>query len=197
MDLALAKNSPAHLETRCIRQNYTTKFYACLSYIALMRKNPTRFNREDVLRKIAMMRNTLATVASVNAVNYAVWINLLDAEVYDITGVWPTAGKSYEDALEHAQKYGFILEEALTYELYGEALLRRSQRRPARSMFVDCVATYRRISAFGKCEQVKQLYLSDDGHTVVASTADASTQTNVIDTGHMTLGFRTKEDQLQ
>ena len=162
-----------------------------------MREYPTRFDREAILRKVATMRATLATIASVTDINYAVWINLLDAEVFDVTGIWPAAGKSFEDALEHAQKHGFVLEEALTYELYGKALLRRSQRRPARSMFLDCVATYRRISAFGKSDQVRQLYLSDGNHSAMASTADAATQTNIIDTGNMTLSLRTKEAHSQ
>ena len=169
----------------------------CLSFIALVRKDPNRADRDDLLKEVAATRGKLFQLASLNDVNYAAWIHLLDAEVADLSGDWLTAGKSYEDAVDHSQKYGFALEEAQAYELYGGALARRGLKKPAQNMFLDCIAAYRRISAFGKCEQVKQVHLSDLQRSVVVSKADAVTQTDGTDTGNMTFDLRTKEDQSQ
>ncbi|KAL9096518.1 MAG: hypothetical protein Q9165_001515 [Trypethelium subeluteriae] len=179
----------------CIRWYYSSLFHLALSYISLVRKEPSRSDREELLKEVAATRNKITGIASVNDINYASWIYLLDAEVSDVTGSWPAAGKGYEDAIDHAQKHGFVGEEAQAFELYGEALTRRGQKRPAQNMFLDCIAAYRRISAFGKCDQVKQLYLSEDQRPTMASTSDASTQTHITDTGNMTLNLRAKEEQ--
>ena len=185
------------IEIRCIRWFYSSIFYFCLSSLALIRQNPKRPDHQDVLKDVATYKRKLVQISAVNDVNYAAWIHILEAELLDVDGTWPAAGLSYEAAIDHAQEHGFAFEEAQAYELYGAALARQGAKRLAERMFQDCIATYRRISAFGKCEQVKQLHLSDMQHALVTSSADAATQTYVTDTGNMTFGLRPKEDQSQ
>ncbi|KAI9708455.1 MAG: hypothetical protein M1820_003916 [Bogoriella megaspora] len=181
----------------CIRWHYSTLFYLSLSLIAVIRNYPNRSDHDELLRQVESHRATIVQIAAVNDVNYAAWIHMLDAELCDITEGWPAAGKSYEDAIDHAQKHGFVMEEAQAYELYGAALLRRGAKRPAQNIFADCVTTYRKIGALGKCDQVNALYLAEAKISTVTATVDATTQTNGTDTGKMAFKLKQNEDQTQ
>lgn len=92
--------------------------------------------------------------------------------------------------------HSFTLDEATSYELYAEYLIRRGSSRPARSMVLDSITAYRRISAFGKAQHVLEKHEFLLHGTRSLAMADAATQTNVTDTGNTALKLAQNEARL-
>jgi len=167
----------------CMRYHYCNLLYLSLCYLAVIRDNPEDSDREKRIKLIHQYSDNIRTVSRVNDVNYKAWLLLLEAELADVNAQYGIAIKLYEEALDHCELYDFVLDQALILELYGECLLRRGARRPARRIFTECLSSYRKIGAHAKAVHVAEKYeilLRDTN----ASTVDAACQTTIVDTAH-------------
>jgi len=162
-----------------IRYIYSNYFYLAMATIAALREDPERADRESLIQRIGDYRARIEIVASVNPVNYATYLSLLDAETADINQNHKHILHHYEAAIDHATLHGFLLDEALGLELYADWLVRRGASRPARGIVMDAVSAYRRVGASAKADQVSERYEFLLFGTRSLSTQDAGTQTMV------------------
>lgn len=179
----------------CQRLTYSTKYHLSLAYMALIREEP---QHPDVPRMLDFVRQTLNKMEAccvITDVNYRQWIALLTAMLAEITGDPATALLNYEIAMDHCEVNGFTLDEAYSFELYAEWLIRKKALRPARHMLKDCISTYRRISAFGKANYLTMKYEWLLRGTASLSTMDVGVQTTIIDTGNTPFRLEQNEDQ--
>lgn len=152
-------------------------FYLCLSYIAVLRKDPGRLDRGLVLDRVRGYQEKIIRWSAANDTNLCVWSSILAAELFDLEGKCDQSLRSYESALDLGEVHGFTFEQAVTYELYADCLARRGANRLAKSSLRDSIAAYGRVSAFGKARHVA------DNHeylllgTKSVFTADAACQT--------------------
>ncbi|KAK0895628.1 Chk1 protein kinase [Friedmanniomyces endolithicus] len=163
----------------CMRYAYTSRIYLALAILALLRADPKRDDRAELLRQVAEHRALIVTISASNNVNYATSLALLDAELADVEGHNTGCLHHYERAIDHANLHGFVLDEALGLELYADFLSRRGSSRPARGIVMDSISAYRRVGAFGKATQVSERYEFLLYGTRSLSTQDAGTQTLV------------------
>ena len=167
----------------CMRHRYSSLLYLSLCYLAVIRNNPENSDRENRIKLIHQYTDKIQTAARINDVNYKAWLLLLEAELADVNAQYGIAIKRYEEALDHCELYDLILDEALISELYGECLLRRGARRPARRIFTECLSSYRKIGAHAKAAHVAEKYeillRATNGSTV-----NAACQTTIVDTAN-------------
>ncbi|KAK3069716.1 Chk1 protein kinase [Teratosphaeriaceae sp. CCFEE 6253] len=156
---------------------YTNIFYVSLAMLALLRENPQREDREELLQQVNHARNRIEIVSAANKVNYATRLALMDAELADINEKYGSCLQAYERAINHAVLHGFVLDEALSLELYADWLTRRGASRPARGIVLDAISAYRRMGAFGKADHVTERYEFVLYGTRSLSMQDAGTQT--------------------
>lgn len=71
-------------EIWCMRYAYSNIFYLSLAIIALIREDPQRPDRKQLLQRISEYRAKIETISSVNNINYASFLAMLDAELADI-----------------------------------------------------------------------------------------------------------------
>ncbi|EGP86903.1 uncharacterized protein MYCGRDRAFT_72887 [Zymoseptoria tritici IPO323] len=161
----------------CMRYRYGTMFYTAMAILACIREDPGRSDRADLLARVGAYTAQIEVVASVNSINFAVFLNLLSAELADVEERYGEVLGFYEEAVNHANLTSNLLEEALCNELYGDWLVRRGAARPARGILLDCVSAYRRVGAFGKAEHVSQQYDYLLSGTMSLSAVHAGTQT--------------------
>jgi GAF domain-containing protein len=133
-------------------------FFLSLSLVAAIREDPASNKRDEYLERIAGYRTRIEIISSLNPVNYYTWLQLIDAEVADITHDYDQSLSSYENAVDHAVLHGFTLDEALSMELYADFLIRNGAKRPARGVVLECLSAYRRISASGLVDHVAEKY---------------------------------------
>jgi signal transduction histidine kinase/predicted ATPase/serine/threonine protein kinase/DNA-binding response OmpR family regulator len=162
----------------CMRYVYSTLFFLAMATLASIRDKPDREDRDEMLQKVRHYRGRIEMVASVNPVNYFVWLKLLDAETADLTANYGEVHAAYEAAVNHAIVQESGMDEALSLELYADWLVRRGATRPARGILQECITVYRRLGAHGKADQVSEKYsfLLFYGERN-QSTVDAGTQT--------------------
>ncbi|KAI7111285.1 hypothetical protein KC324_g19847, partial [Hortaea werneckii] len=176
--LALGEDMlPAMDEIWCMRYTYSDMFYMSLCVIAMLRDKPDRNDRDELLQKVEDWRAKIKIASSCNSVNYETFLAMLDGEVADVNGQYGTVLQHYERAINHAVLHGFVLDEALSLELYADFLVRRGASRPARGILMDSIHAYRRIGAFGKADHVAAKYEYVLYGTRSLSMQDASTQT--------------------
>ena len=168
-------------EIWCMRYTYQTLFFIAMSLVATLREDPEREDRDDILKRVAGLKARIEVVASVNSVNYATFLSLLDAEVADVSRQYGHVLTHYEAAVNHATIHGLTMDEALSLELYGDWLARRGASRPARSQIVEAIAAYRRVGAFGKADHLSDKYSFILFGTRSLSMMDAGTQTTLVD----------------
>jgi predicted ATPase/signal transduction histidine kinase len=161
----------------CMRYRYTTMFYTAMAILACLREEPERPDRAALLNQVAEYRARIEIVASVNPINFVVFLSLMKAELADVEGQYGDILGCYEEAVNHANLQNNTLEEALSGELYGDWLVRKGAARPARGILLDCISAYRRIGAFGKAEQLSDKYSYLLYGTMSLSAVDAGTQT--------------------
>jgi len=164
-----------------VRFNFTNMFFLSLSLVAAIREDPTSDKRDEYLRRIADYRTRIELISSLNPVNYYTWLQLIDAEVADVTQQYDKSLPSYENAIDHAVLHGFTLDEALSMELYADFLIRNGAKRPARGVVLECLSSYRRISAFGLVDHVAEKYQFLLFGTRTGASKDAGVQTDVND----------------
>ncbi|KAK6437041.1 Chk1 protein kinase [Oleoguttula sp. CCFEE 5521] len=169
----------------CSRYNYSTLFFLSLSLVAVIREDPERPDRQELLERISDYRTRIELIASVNAVNYVVWLELIDAEVAEITQQFMKVLPAFEHAIDHAMLNGFTLDEALALELYADFLIRKGAKRPARGLVLDCISAYRRVAAFGKADHVSDKYQFLLYDTQGAVSRDMGVQTEIMGAAHV------------
>ncbi len=141
-----------------LRATRMFNFYLALSYLAVLRRNPTDSKRHETLDKVRSLMQRIKDWEVINSVNYAAWSGLLKAELSDVTDDTGSAMRDYDMVLMHAQEHGFVLEEALTYELSAGFYLRRGAKRAALVIVREAITAYKRIDAHGKAGQVAEKY---------------------------------------
>ena len=178
----------------CLPHRYYNFCYISLSCIASMRNDPTRFNKDDLLRRVNGYIIILQSCTVENDVNYRHWILTLQAEILDLDGDTSAALKHYETASEHAELHEFTLDLAMIYELYSEALLRQKAQRPARRLVQDCISFYRRVNAHGKVDHLSQKFAWLLNPVSESTTNDVACQTD-FDHNYRTWELEQNEQQ--
>jgi signal transduction histidine kinase len=97
--------------------------------------------------------------------------------------------------LDHSELCGSALDEALTFELYAEAVIRRGATRPARRLLRESLSAYRRIGAYGKAKQLLEKYEWLLKGTTSLNTAEAAVQTTIVDTGNTSYKLEQNEER--
>ena len=173
-------------EILSMRYKYQSYWYICMALLGTLRDDAEREDRDKMLARVEEYKARIEIVASVNAVNYIVWLELIEAELADVTKRYGEVLCHYEQAVNHAIVHCFAMDEALSLELYGDWLARKGASRPARSQIVECISAYRRVGAIGKADQVSDRYAFLLYGTRSLSMMDAGTQTDMVDTGTST-----------
>lgn len=161
-----------------IRNNRLNLFYLSLSLLARMREHPSKAENADILDQIRGYKAQIDAWQSESSVNYLMWSLLIEAEIADLTQKYHEATLCYEAAIDHTELYDFMLEQALAFELQGEFFIRRGSKRAARSILLDAVGTYSRISATGKADHLRGKHEWLLSHAVNTRNVDAEAQTS-------------------
>ncbi|KAF4301373.1 hypothetical protein GTA08_BOTSDO10712 [Botryosphaeria dothidea] len=168
----------------CMRIYYSNLFYLSLAYIAACRENVEREGRESLIQRVCSFMEKIRVVANYNDVNYRTWLAILDAEYHDFIQEHARAATLYETALDFGDLEDFILDQALTFELYAAFLMRRGARRPARRLMRDALRCYTNNGAVGLsahvAEKFEWLLNSESG----IENVDVACQTDIVDTGN-------------
>jgi signal transduction histidine kinase len=175
------------------RMTYATMYNLSLAYMALIREEPQHPEKQRMMDYVDRTIKRMEVCCAVTDVNYRHWISLLLAGVAEIEET-PTALGNYEIAMDHSEVHGFTLDEAHSFELYAEWLIRKKALRPARHMLKDCISTYRRISVYGKANQLTTKYEWLLRGTASLSVMDVAVQTTIIDTGNTSFRLEQNED---
>ena len=130
-------------------------FYTALSLLAKLREQVHDQDRNAVLAKVKDYKARISRWQVDCNVNYLMWTLLIEAEMAEVEGRYGEAIEAYEAAIDHTQLHDFLLEQALAFELQGDFFVRRGAKRAARSTLKDALATYSRIGATGKVDQLK------------------------------------------
>ncbi|KAI9684728.1 MAG: hypothetical protein M1829_000103 [Trizodia sp. TS-e1964] len=167
-----------------VRNTRQSLFYLGLAQIARIRRSFTP-NKEKLseglaatLDKVKSYRKMITEWQAVSDINYFQWDQLLLAEISELTGDFGDSIQAYENALDHTQLHGFILEEGLACELQGEFFMRRGAKRAASQNLQTAITTYRRFGAFGKATHLANKYKSELQEGPVPRTSDVSCQTD-------------------
>jgi signal transduction histidine kinase/predicted ATPase len=177
----------------CQRMTYATMYNLSLAYMAVIREEPQHPEKQRMMAFVEQSIKRMEMCCVITDVNYRHWISLLLAGVSEIEET-PAALGYYETAMDHSEVHGFTLDEAHSFELYAEWLIRRKALRPARHMLKDCISTYRRISVYGKANQLTSKYEWLLRGTASLSTMDVAVQTTIIDTGNTSFRLEQNED---
>ena len=161
-------------------------FFIDLSYMAAIRENPDRPDKEILLARVKTHKKRFDPWGDWNEANYGIWSHIMAAELYEHDGRFDLSVRNFEQALDIAEIYSLHLDSALASELFAENLIRRGAKRPARSQLLDAIAAYRRVSAFGKAKQVAQKHELLLRGTSSLNTTDFGCQTDLsIEEHHM------------
>jgi signal transduction histidine kinase len=153
-------------------------FWLGLSRVALLSDNPTDEELSQTVEALKLYRKMIEDWQTVTDVNFLHWSKLLSAQIDELTRNFRDALQAYETALDHAQSFGFILEEALGSELMANYFLRRGARRAAKAALRDAIALYKQVGAAGKARHLVELHkflLEGPSNT---KTIDAAVQTD-------------------
>jgi len=164
-------------EVFSLRHTYYDWFYVAMALIARTREDTDASQIEATLTSVHQYHGKLLQASRVEPRNFNVWLNLLGAEIADVEHRYLDAIQAYEAAVDTAVLRSSFSDEALSYELYGEFLIRRGSSRPARNMIQDAIAAYQRISALGKAQQLTEKHSFLLNGTRSLSMVDAFTQT--------------------
>ncbi|KAK7516133.1 uncharacterized protein IWZ02DRAFT_51046 [Phyllosticta citriasiana] len=179
----------------CMRQTYANLTYLSLAYFGALDQNPQRPDKAATLKRISTFAEKIRVAASVNETNYRIWLALVEAEHADFSGDSAAASNHYENALDWAELDSFWLEQALAFELYAGSCLRRGARRPARRLLKDAIRCYTNIGAIGVADWIKDKYSYVLLGESVVTTVDASSQTEIVDTGNTSYKLEKQQGQ--
>jgi signal transduction histidine kinase/CheY-like chemotaxis protein len=92
---------------------------------------------------------------AVTDVNYLSWSKILAAQIAEMEDDHTAILLCYEEAIDHAARHNFLLEEALANQLLGSHLLRIRSRRLAKMAFQESITLYRRLGAVGVASHIE------------------------------------------
>ncbi|KAF2202202.1 hypothetical protein GQ43DRAFT_439896 [Delitschia confertaspora ATCC 74209] len=179
----------------CQRLYYSNLYYLSLAYVAAHREDPESVGKDKVVQFVQSTVHKLRLCCTFTNVNYAHWISLLTAEMCDITGDPVTAVKEYEAAMDHSELHNFAHDQAYSFELYGEYLLRIKALRPARHILKDAISIWKKISAQGKSDQLYKKHERLLRITFKSLTMDVGCQTTIIDTGNTSFRLEQNDEE--
>ena len=179
----------------CQRMVYANYYYLSLAYLAALKERPDHPERERYLGYTQQTVRKLEACCIITDVNYRGWIFLLNAQLAEVSHDPPTALRLYEQAMDHNEIHSFALDEAYAFEMSAEFYIYKKALRPARHTLKDCISTYRRMSAFGKANQLTTKYEWLLRGTSSLSTVDVAVQTTIIDTGNTQYRLEQNEDR--
>ena len=137
------------------RNSRLALFYMTLAMLAKVRElSALSQDTTPLLERITGYSEMIVSWEVQCEVNYSVWSALVQAEVCEVTCRYDRAIQHYERAMDQAELHEFNLEAALAMELQGEFFIRRGATRAARSSLLEAKASYARLNAQGKAEQL-------------------------------------------
>lgn len=171
------------------------RFYLAMSLLAVS-KNETEEKRRQIIDEAMALRDTIASWATVNDVNYFAWLKLIDAEINDVLGQYDHVISNLEAAVDHCQIHGFALEEAIAVEIGAEFLAARGAKRPAKVMIQEAIAAWNRINAVAKGAQLAEKHEWLIKTATTSRMQDAVTQTDTLASlvGNDDPGLHTQRD---
>ena len=152
-------------------------FYTSLALLAYVRENPSGANREDYLGKVRKYSACITQWQAECNTNYIMWSLLIEAGLAEVEGRLGDSIQTFEAACDHSEVNDFLLEQAIAVELQGEFLVRRGARRAARYTLQVAKATYSRIGALGKADQLSAKYEWVLRASTTVQTRDQAVQT--------------------
>ena len=178
-----------------MRLSQLVHFYTSLALLACARENPSEPNRADSLAMVQQFKERIVQWQAESDTNYLTWSLLIEAELAEIEGRFGDSIEAYEAACDHSEVNDLQLEQGLAFELQGEFLIRRGARRAARYALKDAKATYYRISALGKAEQLtaKHEWVLRTSTTVQVRDQGMQTATTIGEIGNTQ--FRIEENE--
>lgn len=177
------------------RLAYADYYYLALAYLALLRDDPDHPKRERYLDFVRQTMTRIEACCVVTDVNYRHWLSLLGAVLAEISDDTPTAFRLYEQAMDHNEVHSMTIDGSYTLECYGEFLVRQHALRPARHIIKDCISSYRRVSAFGKADQLNTKFEWVLRGTTSLGTMEAGTQTTITETSNTQFRLEQNADQ--
>ena len=135
-------------------------FYICMARfaIAFEKQASSPVDRDALLEDARKAKSRLEAWSTVNDINYAVFTHLLGAHIAENECRYDICVQEYEAAQDASELRSSHLDYALATELSAEFLIRRGARRLARGSLSDAIASYRRVSAFAKANQIHGKY---------------------------------------
>jgi tetratricopeptide (TPR) repeat protein len=164
-------------------------FYLALSIIAWIRENPDNMKRKNLLERAKTYQARIESWQGESDVNYLMWSLMLEAEISDLEMRHHHAIQAYEAAVDHTILNDFVLDQALATELQAGFYIRRGATRAAHSTLLDAIATYYRINAIGKAQQLKTY------HEWILRSVTSVVRT--ADIGVQTIGFGKSQFQIE
>ena len=155
-------------------------FFLSLAYMAAFRKEPQHYDRDELIAKVKRWQKRIQHWGQASEVNYGVWSHMIAAGLWGLEGRFDKSLRSYEDALDLAEVTSMHLEFALAAEMLAENMIRKGAKRPAKHLLMDSIAAYRKMSAFGKADQLVAKHEWLLRGTSSLSTADAGCQVALI-----------------
>jgi diguanylate cyclase (GGDEF)-like protein len=131
-----------------------TSFYAALTWIRALRRDPQRADAAELLGRIDALQASLAGWAALGPDNIGAKHALVQAELARYRQDLPQATRCYQQAIDAAGQAGYLNIQALGNELCGECWLEQGQPRVAAVYLCDAVARYRQWGAEGKAAQL-------------------------------------------
>lgn len=158
----------------------SVRFYFALSLMAIAQEMP-KPERQSFVDEAAVQKRSLEAWATFNDVNYYCWIKLINAQMANTTRDFDVFVRDVEDAIDHAQVHGFAWEEALALEMLAEFLLRRGSKRAGKTMMMEAISAFSRISVTGKSSQLAENHQWLLETAVTSRTRTTACQTDAID----------------
>ena len=116
------------------------------------------FEQEQILQKVADNQKKLELYMNHAPMNFQHKFLLVEAESARVLGKNKEARDFYDQAITLAQKYEYLNEEALAYELAGRFYLSSDQQHLARYYLQDAHYVYQRWGAIAKVKDLEQQY---------------------------------------
>ena len=130
-------------------------FYAALTWIRLLRRDPARADAADLRERVETMQARLGSWAAQGSDNSVAKHLLVQAELARSSHDLEAATRLYQQAIDAAGLAGFVNMQALGNELCGECWLEHGQPRVAAVFMRDALARYGQWGAAGKQAQLR------------------------------------------
>jgi diguanylate cyclase (GGDEF)-like protein len=147
-------------------------FYAALTWLRALRRDPARADAGTVMETIATLQADLAGWAAQGGDHSGVKHLLVQAELARNRHDLAQATSLYSQAIDAAGLAGYVNIQAMANELCGACWLDQGQARVAAVFLNDAIARYGQWGADGKVAQLRAHY-----GALLARTADRGTQT--------------------